>query len=83
LAILHVVLLLSVWPWIRCLRIHGPSRHPSLELLVMKITFNIDKERFEEHTFNLAESTILFASFISGISFWIIAAVMLFDPSYQ
>ena len=49
----------------------------------MKITFNIDKKRFEEHTFNFLESSILFASFISGVSFWIIAAVMLFDPSYQ
>lgn len=49
----------------------------------MKIIFNVDKERFEEHTFNFAESTILVASIIGGISFWIIAAVMLFDPSYQ
>lgn len=49
----------------------------------MKITFNIDKERFEEHTFSLVESTILVASLYGGIAFWIIAAVMLFDPSYQ
>ena len=49
----------------------------------MKITFNIDKERFEEHTFNFLESSILVASFISGVSFWIIAAVMLFDPSFR
>jgi uncharacterized membrane protein YsdA (DUF1294 family) len=49
----------------------------------MKITFNIDKKRFEEHTFNLAESTILVASFYGGIAFWVIAAVMLFDPSYR
>jgi uncharacterized membrane protein YsdA (DUF1294 family) len=49
----------------------------------MKITFNIDKERFEEHTFNLAESTILVASFYGGIAFWVIAAVMLFDSSYR
>jgi hypothetical protein len=49
----------------------------------MKIIFNIDKERFEVHKFNFLESSILFASFISGVSFWIIAAVMLFDPSYR
>lgn len=49
----------------------------------MKITFNIDKERFEQHSFNLVESTILAGTFIAGISFWIIAAVMLFDPSYR
>jgi|APGre2960657404_1045060.scaffolds.fasta_scaffold111023_4 hypothetical protein len=49
----------------------------------MRIIFNIDKERFEVHTFNFLESSILFASFISGVSFWIIAAVMLFDPSYR
>jgi hypothetical protein len=49
----------------------------------MKITFNIDKKRFEEHTFSFLESSILVASFISGVSFWIIAAVMLFDPSYR
>lgn len=49
----------------------------------MKITFNIDKKRFEQHTFNFLESSILVASFISGVSFWIIAAVMFFDPSYQ
>ena len=49
----------------------------------MKITFNIDKERFEEHTFNLAETTILVASFYGGIAFWIIALTMIFDPSYQ
>jgi hypothetical protein len=49
----------------------------------MKIIFNIDKERFEVHTFNFLESSILFASLISGVSFWIIAAVMLFDPSYR
>ena len=49
----------------------------------MKIIFNIDKDRFEVHKFNFLESTILVASIIGGISFWIIAAVMLFDPSYQ
>lgn len=49
----------------------------------MKITFNIDKERFEEHTFNLAETAILVASFYGGIAFWIMAAVMLFDSSYR
>ena len=48
----------------------------------MKITFNIDKERFEEHTFNLAETTLLVASFYGGIAFWIIAAVVFFDSSY-
>jgi len=49
----------------------------------MRITFNIDKERFEEHTFNFAESTLLVASIIGCISFWIMAAVMLFDSSYR
>ena len=49
----------------------------------MKITFNIDKERFEEHTFNLAETTLLVASLYGGIAFWVIAAIMLFDPSYR
>ena len=49
----------------------------------MKITFNVDKERFEEHTFNLAESILLVASLYGGIAFWIIAAVMILDPSYR
>ena len=49
----------------------------------MKITFNIHQKRFEEHTFGFLESTVLAASFVGGVSFWIIAAVMLFDPSYR
>lgn len=49
----------------------------------MKIIFNIDKERFEVHNFNFLESSILFASFISGVSFWIVTAIVLIDPSYQ
>lgn len=49
----------------------------------MKIIFNIDKDRFEVHKFNFLESSLLAASIIGGISFWIIAAVMLFDSSYQ
>ena len=49
----------------------------------MKIIFNVDKERFEEHTFNFVESSLLVASIIGGISFWVIAVVMLIDPSYQ
>jgi hypothetical protein len=57
-------------------------RHPSVEHS-MKIIFNVDKERFEEHTFNFTESSLLIASVISGISFWVIAAMVLFDPSYR
>lgn len=49
----------------------------------MKIIFNIDKERFEVHKFNFVESSLLVASIIGGISFWIIALTMLFDPSYS
>jgi hypothetical protein len=49
----------------------------------MKITFNVDQKRFEEHTFGFFESTVLAASLIGGISFWIIAAVMILDPSYR
>lgn len=49
----------------------------------MKITFNVNKERFEEHTFNFLESTALAAMVISGVAFWIIATVMLLDPIYR
>ena len=49
----------------------------------MKIIFNVDKERFEEHTFNFLESTTMAAMVISGITFWIIATVMLLDPIYR
>lgn len=49
----------------------------------MKITFNIHRDRFEVHTFNFLESTVLAASIIGGISFWIIALNMILDPSYR
>lgn len=49
----------------------------------MKITFNVNKERFEEHTFNFLESTAMTAMVISGIAFWIIATVVLLDPIYR
>jgi len=49
----------------------------------MKITFNVNKERFEEHTFNFLESTALAAMIISGVAFWIIATVVLLDPIYR
>jgi hypothetical protein len=49
----------------------------------MKIIFNIHRDRFEVHKFNFLETSLLVASFISGVSFWIIALTMIFDPSYQ
>jgi hypothetical protein len=49
----------------------------------MKVIFNVDKERFEVHDFNFVESTLLVASFIAGVSFWIVAVTILLDPSYQ
>lgn len=49
----------------------------------MKITFNVNKERFEEHTFSFLESTALAAMVISGVSFWIVATIMLLDPIYR
>jgi hypothetical protein len=49
----------------------------------MKITFNVNKDRFEVHSFNFLESSILAASIIGGVSFWIIASIMLIDPSYR
>jgi len=49
----------------------------------MKIIFNIDKERFEEHTFSFLETTTMAAMVISGIAFWVIATVVLLDPIYR
>ena len=49
----------------------------------MKITFNIGTAWAEEHTFAFGPTTFFLGSIVSGISFWIMAAVMLFDPSYQ
>jgi hypothetical protein len=49
----------------------------------VKITFNIDSVLPEVHHFGFGKATVLAASIIAGISFWIMAAAMLFDPSYR
>ena len=49
----------------------------------MKIIFNANESFAETHNLGFATTCLLFASFISGVSYWIIAAVMLFDSSYR
>lgn len=49
----------------------------------MKIIFNANESFAETHNLSFATTCLLFASFISGVSYWIIAAVMFFDSSYR
>ena len=49
----------------------------------MKIIFNANESFAEVHNLGFATTCLIFASFISGISYWIIAAVMFFDCSYR
>jgi hypothetical protein len=49
----------------------------------MNITFNIDSQYAEVHKFSFLQTTALAAMIISGIAFWIAAAVVLLDPIYQ
>lgn len=48
----------------------------------MKIIFNANESFAEVHSLGFATTCLIFASFISGVSYWIIAAVMFFDSSY-
>jgi hypothetical protein len=48
----------------------------------VKITFNINESFAEVHTLGFPMACLVIASFISGISYWICAAVMFFDSSY-
>ena len=49
----------------------------------MKIIFNANESFAETHDLGFATTCLIFASLMSGVSYWIIAAVMLFDPSYS
>ena len=49
----------------------------------MKIIFNANESFAEVHNLGFATTCLLFASFISGVSYWIIAAVMFFNSSYR
>jgi len=49
----------------------------------MKIIFNADSQYAEVHKFSFLQATAIIAMIISGIAYWIITAVVLFDPSYQ
>ena len=48
----------------------------------MKITFNVNESFAEVHNLGFATTCLVFASLISGVSYWIIAAVMFFNTSY-
>lgn len=49
----------------------------------MKITLNIDSPYVEAHDFGFMKSSLIIASFISGVSYWIVTAIVLLDSSYQ
>jgi hypothetical protein len=48
----------------------------------MKITFNANESFAEVHNLGFMATCLVFASFIFGVSYWIIAAVMFFNTSY-
>lgn len=48
----------------------------------MKITFNINESFAEVHNLGFGTTVLFVASIIAGISFWIMAAAMIFDSSY-
>jgi len=49
----------------------------------MKIIFNVDSDYAEVHKFSFLQTTAMAAMVISGVAFWIMATVMLFDPIYK
>lgn len=49
----------------------------------MKIIFNVDSQYAEVHKFSFLQATALVAMITSGIAYWIITAVVLFDPTYR
>ena len=49
----------------------------------MKITFNKNSQTPEVHNLGFLQTITMVAMIISGIAFWIVATVVLFDPIYK
>lgn len=49
----------------------------------MRITFNINTGSPEVHEIGFLKATMLLTSMIAGICFWVMTAIVLFDPTYR